>query len=152
MSECFIRLTVLQRLMCGISQWCGPTQRILYSDWTMGWTVRGSNPGGEELFRTHPDSPWGPSASYAVRALSFSEVKRLGRGVNYPSHIAPRLKKSRVITLHALFLNGSYKVKFTCTFTSQKLWSANSYIIPILRSWHAFVNPYRTNVENRVSS
>ena len=26
----------------------------------MGWTVRGSNPGGGEIFRTCPDRPWGP--------------------------------------------------------------------------------------------
>ena len=26
----------------------------------MGWTVRGSNPGGGEIFRTCPDLPWGP--------------------------------------------------------------------------------------------
>ena len=25
-----------------------------------GWTVRGSNPGGGEIFRTCPDRPWGP--------------------------------------------------------------------------------------------
>ena len=25
-----------------------------------GCTVRGSNPGGGEIFRTHPDRPWGP--------------------------------------------------------------------------------------------
>jgi hypothetical protein len=25
-----------------------------------GWTVRGSNPGGGEIFRTRPDWPWGP--------------------------------------------------------------------------------------------
>jgi hypothetical protein len=24
------------------------------------WTVRGSNPGGGEIFRTRPDRPWGP--------------------------------------------------------------------------------------------
>jgi hypothetical protein len=24
-----------------------------------GWTVRGSNPGGGENFRTSPDRPWG---------------------------------------------------------------------------------------------
>jgi hypothetical protein len=27
-----------------------------------GWTVRGSNPGGGEIFRTCPDRPWGPSS------------------------------------------------------------------------------------------
>ena len=26
----------------------------------MGWTVRGSNSGGGEIFRTCPDRPWGP--------------------------------------------------------------------------------------------
>jgi hypothetical protein len=26
----------------------------------MGWTVRGSNPGGGEIFRTCPNRPWGP--------------------------------------------------------------------------------------------
>ena len=25
-----------------------------------GWMVRGSNPGGGEIFRTCPDQPWGP--------------------------------------------------------------------------------------------
>jgi len=25
-----------------------------------GWTVRGSNPSGGEIFRTCPDRPWGP--------------------------------------------------------------------------------------------
>jgi hypothetical protein len=25
-----------------------------------GWTVRGSNPGESEIFRTSPDRPWGP--------------------------------------------------------------------------------------------
>ena len=30
-----------------------------------GWTVRGSNPGGQEIFRTRPDRPWGlPSLLY----------------------------------------------------------------------------------------
>ena len=26
----------------------------------MGWKVRGSNPGGSEIFRNCPDRPWGP--------------------------------------------------------------------------------------------
>jgi len=26
----------------------------------MGWTVRGSNPGKGEIFRTRPDRPWDP--------------------------------------------------------------------------------------------
>jgi hypothetical protein len=27
-----------------------------------GWTVRGSNPGGGEIFRTCPDRPWIPTS------------------------------------------------------------------------------------------
>ena len=27
-----------------------------------GWTVRETNPGGGEIFRTRPDRPWGPSS------------------------------------------------------------------------------------------
>ena len=27
-----------------------------------GWTVRGSNPGGGEIFRTCPDRPWDPTS------------------------------------------------------------------------------------------
>ena len=35
---------------------------IAQSVWRLatGWTVRGSNPGGGEIFRTCPDRPWGP--------------------------------------------------------------------------------------------
>jgi hypothetical protein len=36
--------------------------RVAQSVWrlAMGWMVRGSNPGGDEIFRTCPDRPWGP--------------------------------------------------------------------------------------------
>jgi hypothetical protein len=42
----------------------------IYSNWAAiaqsvqrlatSWTVRGSNPGGGEIFSTRPDRPWGP--------------------------------------------------------------------------------------------
>ena len=49
-----------------------------------GWTVRGSNPGGGEDFRTRPERPWGlPSLLYnGYRA--FTGVRRSGRGVDHP--------------------------------------------------------------------
>ena len=51
----------------------------------MGWTVRGSNPGGSEIFRTRPDCPWGPpSLLYNGHRVSFPGVKRPGRGDNNP--------------------------------------------------------------------
>ena len=39
-----------------------PVGPVAQSVWRLatGWTVRGSNPGGVEIFRTCPDRPWGP--------------------------------------------------------------------------------------------
>jgi len=28
----------------------------------MGWMIQGPNPGGDEIFHTHPGWPWGPSS------------------------------------------------------------------------------------------
>jgi hypothetical protein len=38
--------------------WAGIAQSV----WrlAMGWAVRGSNPGGRDMFRTRPDRPWSP--------------------------------------------------------------------------------------------
>ena len=55
---------------------------------------RGSNRGGDEIFRTRSDQPWGPvSLLYSGYRVSLPRVKRPGRGVNHPSTLAPRLKK-----------------------------------------------------------
>ena len=48
-----------------------------------GWTVRGSNPGGGEIFRTLPDRPWA-SLLYNGYRVSFAGVKRPGRGTDHP--------------------------------------------------------------------
>ena len=51
-----------------------------YSDWDAGWTVRGSNPGGGEIFRTSPDRPWGPSSLlYNGYPVSSEGKERPGR-------------------------------------------------------------------------
>ena len=43
--------------------WAGIAQSVWRR--ASGWTVRGSNPGGVEIFRTRPDRPWGsPSLLY----------------------------------------------------------------------------------------
>jgi hypothetical protein len=47
-----------------------------------------------DIFRTRPDRPRGPpSLLYNGYRVSFPGVKRLGRGVDHPPHLAPRLKK-----------------------------------------------------------
>jgi hypothetical protein len=58
------------------------------------WSVRGSNPGGGEIFHTCPDRPWGPPILlYNGYWVSFPGIKRPGRGADHPPHLAPRLKK-----------------------------------------------------------
>ena len=51
-----------------------------------GWTVRGSNPGGGENFRTCPHRSLYPhSLLYSWYLVSFPWVKRPGRGLDRPS-------------------------------------------------------------------
>ena len=59
-----------------------------------GLDGRGSNAGGCEIFRSRPDrSRVPPSLLYNEHRVSFPRVKRPGRGVNHPPHLAPKLKK-----------------------------------------------------------
>jgi hypothetical protein len=60
----------------------------------MGWTVRGSNSGGDEIFRTHPYRPRVPrSLLYNGYLVSSPGVKRPGRGVNQPLLCSAEVKK-----------------------------------------------------------
>ena len=66
---------------------------------TTGWTVRGSNPGGGEVFCTRPDWPWGlPSLLYDGYRVTFPGVKRLGRGVNHIPSSSAKVKER--VALH----------------------------------------------------
>jgi hypothetical protein len=47
------------RIVVGTPEGKTPLGRLRLSMNT-GWTVRGSNPGGGEIFRTRSDWPWGP--------------------------------------------------------------------------------------------
>ena len=69
-------------------------------------TVRGSNPGGGEIFQC-PFSPalWLTQPSFAVSTVSFPEVKRLGHGAyNLPTSSAEVTNRSelclRLICVH----------------------------------------------------
>ena len=75
-----------------------------------GWKVRGLNPGGGEISHTRPDRTWGPtSLLYNGYRIIFLGVKRSGRGVEHPPHLAPRLKKEQSSTSTPL---PSYRVLF----------------------------------------
>jgi hypothetical protein len=43
-----------------------------------GWTIRGSNPGGDEIFRTRPDWSWGPPSLLDNRYQVFPGGKAVG--------------------------------------------------------------------------
>ena len=54
-----------------------------------GWMVRGSNPAGDEIFRTRTDRHWGsPSLLY-----KGYRVKRPGRGTDYPPPSSTEVKE-----------------------------------------------------------
>ena len=65
-----------------------------YSDYTKELTIRVSNPGGSEIFRTRPDRPWGPPSLLYNGYRVFPGSKAAGAW-RWPAtlHIAPRLKE-----------------------------------------------------------
>jgi len=76
----------------------------------MGWKIRGSDPGEGEIFRTLPDRPWAPKASYTMGTRSlFKGVKRAGRDVDNPPTSSAEVKERVVISLLRLwaFMAGS---------------------------------------------
>ena len=74
------------------NQWAAIAQSV----WRLatGWTVWGSNPDGEEIFRTRPDRPWGPP-SLLYNGYRVFPGGKVGRGVALTTHplLAPKLKK-----------------------------------------------------------
>jgi len=63
-----------------------------------GWTVRGSNPGGGEIFRTRPDRLWGPPSLLYNGYRVFSGGKA-GRGVALTTN--PQVKERVELYLYS---------------------------------------------------
>ena len=67
--------------------------RSRYSDSLRAGRSGDRIPVGDEIFRTRPDRPWGPTQPpIQWYRVSFSRVKRPRRGVDHPPHLASRLK------------------------------------------------------------
>jgi len=62
-----------------------------------GWTVRGSNPGGDEIFRARPDRPWGPP-SLPIQRVPCPFPGATRRGVYHPSPARAEVKEK--VELH----------------------------------------------------
>jgi len=77
----------------------------------MDWTIWGSNPGGDDIFRTRPERPWGPPS---LLNNGYKVLRRPERGVDHPPHLAPRLKEEYSYTsAPPLGLRGLSRVKFS---------------------------------------
>ena len=57
------------------------------------WTVRGSNPGGAEIFRTCPDRPWGPTS------LLYNGYRVFTRGKERPGREADPSPPSSAVVM-----------------------------------------------------
>jgi len=80
--SCTVVTTGVVSTVCGAS-WAGG------ADYNLGATpktVRGSNPGGGEIFRTCPDRPWGPSSLLYNGYRVLIEL-RSGRSVTLSPHL-----------------------------------------------------------------
>ena len=98
----------------------------------MVWTVRGSNPGGGEIFRTCPHQTWGPpSLLYNGYWVFHSGKERPGHDADpSPPPLVPWSRKSTAIPLLPLRAVQSVHSLSTCTrahFTL--LYSKRNHII-----------------------
>jgi hypothetical protein len=117
---------------------CGPDSSVGIAT---GWTARGSNPGGVEIFRTCPDRSWGPPSFCTMGTGSFPGVKS-GRGVTLTPHplLVPWSRNGRAIPLLPVWavwpiqsLSVCTRVHFIFTFTfTRDIYLAGRF----LQSWN----------------
>jgi len=114
-----------------------------------GWTVRGSNPGGGEIFRTCPDRPWGSrSLLYNGYQVFPGSKEWLGRDAG-PSPPSSAVVKERVELLPLLplwavrpvqSLGACTRVTFTFTFFLPTEQSSHDNAISILSKQTGLTN------------
>ena len=76
-----------------------------------GWTVRGSNPSGGEIFRTRPDRPWGPRSLLYMGTGSLSRgYNGRGRGVDHLPPSSAKVKER--VELYRYSPSGPSRVTF----------------------------------------
>ena len=92
--------------------------RSVYEDRAYAaWMDRGLNCGRGEIFRIRPDRAWGsPRILFNGNRVSSPGVKRPGRDVNHPPHLASRLRKSKAVPLLPVWaFTTSSRTKFIFT-------------------------------------
>jgi hypothetical protein len=110
------------------NKWAGIAQSV--QQLATGWTVRGSNPGGSEIFRSHPDRPWGPpNLLYNGYRVSFPGVKRPGRGVDHPPPSSAEVKERVEVYLYSPsgplwpVLGRTLHIEYETGWASEPVWT-----------------------------
>jgi hypothetical protein len=87
-------------------------------------------PVGSEIFSPRPDRLWvSPSLLHSGYHVSFLGVKRPGCGVDHPSHLAPRLRKSRAIPVLRLWAFMTCSTANCIYFLSVDILMGNRFIL-----------------------
>ena len=109
-----------------------------------GWTVRGSNTGGSEIFRTCPDRPWGPpSLLYNGYRVFPGSNERPGRGAE-PSPIS--CTGTEALYRGALYLF-FYSSATDCTTAVEKLQMSGCPIHAMKAYWRSRgIAPFILNI------
>ena len=91
-------LTIL--FVCKFVLWAGIVQSI--QKLVTGWTVRGSNAGGGEIFRNRPERPWGPPSILYNGYRVFSVGKAAGTWRWPPTPSSAEVKERIELYLYSL--------------------------------------------------
>ena len=94
-------LKVSAHVLCSTIKWTGIAQSL--QRFATGWTVRGSNPGGGEIFLASHGRSWDiPTLLYNGYRVSFPGLKLPGCGVDHPPLSSAEVKERIVLHLYSL--------------------------------------------------
>jgi hypothetical protein len=81
-------------------------------------TVRGSKPGGGEVFLTYPDRPWGPLTLKYKGHCVVPGLKQPGRGVDHPpqSSVEDIERVDHYLYFYFCTFMAGYRVNFILNF------------------------------------
>jgi len=86
-----------------------------------GWTVRGSNPGGGEIFRTCPYWPWGPPS------LMYNGYRVFPRGKERPGRDADPSPPSSAMVKKGYIYTSTPPMGYTACIEPQCLYKGTLY-------------------------
>jgi len=89
---------------------------------TTGWTVRGSNPGGGEIFRTYPGRNWGPPS------LLYNGYRVFPGSKERPGRDADSSSPSSVVVMKKLSYTSSPPMGRTACTEPQCLYKGALYL------------------------